>query len=568
MIETFHFTQGMNRRKGRLYLEEGEMYTCDNFSMEHEGVLEERSAKTKSIAIDTTATSIINGIHRYIDSVVASSKAYCAGEQVFFNYIYQRDKDAVSCTNIEKLANNLRPKFADYEKFIFVVDGETKRAYIDSNKYEWGVANPVSAPSVAVGAAGNPSGTYVCTVTYTVVFPNGKQYETASSPSASVVLASEKCEWSSIPTCPYSGEGVLIYRNLYRTVSGTSYLVATIPDNTTTTYSDNVTDTNLQTSSVYDNTNYSTPPENAVDIAVYLQRMFFVKGSSIYWSEAYMPFAVKTTSSIVVTKEDEDIVGIVSWADQLIIVSKERWYRLQGSDATSWAIKGTYSDHGLVNRNTIKKTRQGIIGLDYDGIYLFNGYLSQNLTEKKLGRNFITDLDDLDVCYAEYDGEIYHFYYASSGSVIDSCLKIDFTHGHANLQMYVGDYVDADEYYPEGSLRYLAIDGYEYTSGGTETIATTVITGDRAFGNIGKLKNLRYLYYDINTNSVDVTVTFYADGTSYFTLTLNNSSRERVRSQVLPQVEAYRFALGITCADAQNVKIYSPWVLEGTAVGD
>jgi hypothetical protein len=134
--------------------------------------------------------------------------------------------------------------------------------------------------------------------------------------------------------------------------------------------------------------------------------------------------------------------------------------------------------------------------------------------------------------------------------------------------MYTADYLDATEYYPEGSLRYQSLDGYEYTVGGTETIDTTVITGDRVFGNIGKLKNLRYLYSDIDTSSEDVTVTFYVDGTSYFTLTLNTSSRTRARSEVLPQVEGYRFSLGITCSDAQNVKIYSPWVLEGTPVGD
>jgi len=303
-------------------------------------------------------------------------------------------------------------------------------------------------------------------------------------------------------------------------------------------------------------------------VTAYLNRVWLIKGNTLYPSEAYAPFAFKTTTSMVISKEDEDLVGLVDWADQLFIVTKRRWYRLQGADADSWSVKRSFADHGCVNRNTIKKTKQGILSLDFDGVYLFNGYTCQNLTELKLGRNYFTDLDDLDVCYAEYDGEIYYLYYASSGSTIDSCLKIDFSFGHANLQMYTGDYVDAHAFHFESSTRYQALDGYEYTVGGTETIDTTVITGDRPFGNIGKLKNLRYLYYDIDTNGEDVTVTFYVDGTSYFTLTLNTSSRTRARSQILPQTEGYRFALGITCADAQNVSVYSPWVLEGTAVGD
>jgi len=580
MIETFHFTQGMNRRKGRLYLDEGEMYTCDNFSMEHEGVLEARTAKTQSNAIDTDSASIINGIHRYIDSVLASSRANCYGTdaqftadgvtQPTFNYIYQRDKDASSWSNIGILAGNSRPRFADYEKFIFAVDGESKRAYIDAKEYEWGVANPEVAPIVSVSAvAGNPDGTYTCVITFVVEFPNGKQYETAASPSASVSPSADEISWDNIPTCPYSGDELVIRRNLYRAVSGTYYLVATISDNTTTTYTDNVSDTTLQTKTAYSTTNYSTPPTNPVDVLTYLNRVWAVKDNTLYPSEAYAPFAFKTTTSMVVCKDDEDIVGIIDWADQLFIATKERWYRLQGTDADSWAVRRTFADHGAVNRHTIQKTKQGIICLDYVGVYLFNGYTCQNLTELKLGRDFITGLDDLSVCYSEYDGEIYYLYYASSGSTVDSCLKIDFTHGHPNLQMYLCDYVDAHELHLESSTRYQVLDGYEYTVGGTETIDTTVITRDVAFGNIGKLKNLRYLYYDIDTGGVDVTVTYYIDGTaSSYTETLNTSSRTRKRSAILPQEEGYRFSLGITCADAQDVVIYSPWVLEATPVGD
>ena len=567
MIEPFLFDKGMNRRKSPLYLKDGEVYTVDNFSFESEGVLETRPAKTISYAIDTDSDSAINGIHRYIDSILASSKAYCPGDQSFFNYIYQRDKDGTAYTNIDILSGNKRPRFGDYEKFIFAIDGESKRAYIDDDIYEWGVANPVAAPTLAVGAAGNPDAEYTCYYTYYVTFPNGKTYETAASPSATVTLSSEKCEWSGISICPYEGTGLIIKRNLYRTVSGSAYLVTTLGDNTTTSYSDNVTDTDLQSASAYGTANYSTPPENATDIAVYLQRMFLIKDNSLYWSEPYSPFGFLTTSNVVVTKEDEGLVGIINWGDQLYIASKEEWYRLQGGDPDTWSIKRTFTDNGLVNPHTIKKSKFGIIGLDYDGIYLFDGSTTQSLTETVLGKSFFTDLDDLSVCYAEFDGEVYYFYYASSGTTLDSCLKLDFTHGRSNLQAYTGGFVDAHEFYREQTIRYQAYGGYEYTVGGTETIVTSLLTGDQAFKNIAQLKNLEYLFYDINTNGIDVTVTFYVDGVAGFTLTLNTSTRTRARSERLPQLEGYRFTLGVDCADSQNLKIYGPWMLEGTPVG-
>jgi hypothetical protein len=567
MIESFTFHKGMNRRKSPLFLGDGEVYTCSGFAMETDGQLDARGAKTQGNAIDTDADSIINQIHRYIDSVLASSKAYCPGDQSFFNYIYQRDKDASVFTNIGLLANNTRPRFADYESFIFAVDGESKRAYIDANEYTWHIANPAVAPIMSVGAAGNPSGAYTCTVTYYIVFPNGKAYETASGPSASVTLSSEKAEWSGIPICPYSGTGLTIHRKLYRTVSGTAYLVTTLTDNETTTYSDDVTDATLQLSSAYGTSNYGPPPDNAVDIAVYLQRVFLIKDNTLYWSETYTPFGFKTTSSGVVTKEDEDLVGIIDWGDQLYIVSRERWYRLQGGDPTTWSIKGTFTDYGVINRHTIQKTKWGILGLGDEGVYLFDGSVSINVTEEILGRTFFTSLDDLTVCYATFDHDKYYFYYASSGSTLDSCLILDFTFGRSELRVYAGDFIDAHEFYDETSTRYQAKSGYEYTEGGTETIATEIRTGDKAFGNIGQRKNIEYLYYDIDTNSIDVTVTIYVDGTSGATLTLNTASRTRARSVKLPQLEGYRFSIGIVCADSQSLKIYEPWLLEGTPVG-
>ena len=567
MIESFTFDKGVNLRKSPLYLTDGEVVTASEFSFEREGMMETRPAKTQSIAIDTTATSTINGIHRYIDSVMASSHAYCPGGVSFFNYIYQRDKDGTSFSNVGIMAGSSRPRWADFEKFIFVVDGESKRAYIDDSEYEWGIDNPATAPALTVGAAGNPNAEYTCWVTYYITFPNGKTYETGAGPSADITLASQKCEWSGIPICPYSGDGLTIQRNLYRTVSGSGYLVTTIGDNTTTTFSDDVDDTTLQGASAFGTESYTTPPIGAVDVAVYLQRVFLIKANKLYWSEPYVPFGFLSTSNLVVTKEDETLVGIINWGDQLYLPSKEEWYRLQGGDPDTWSIKRTFTDNGIINKHTIKKSKWGILGLDYDGVTLFDGSISVNLTEKILGKSFFTDLDDLSVCYAEFDGEIYYLYYASSGSTLDSCVKLDFTHGRQGMQVYMGGFVDAHEFYREQTVRYQAYDGYEYTEGGTETIAVSMMSGDKAFGNIAKLKNLEYLYYDIDTDDVDVTVTIYVDGVSSFTLTLNTSSRERKRSEKFPQLEGYRFAIAIDCADSQNLKIYSPWVLEGTPVG-
>ena len=127
-VESFSFDKGINRKKSRLLLEPGEVYSCSGFGFANDGVLTARTAKTRGTAIDTATTSRINGIHRYGDSIYGSSKSLCYGTasaftaagitQPTFNYLYYRAFGGSSYANIDILNNNTRPRFADYEKFI------------------------------------------------------------------------------------------------------------------------------------------------------------------------------------------------------------------------------------------------------------------------------------------------------------------------------------------------------------------------------------------------------------------------------------------------------------------
>jgi len=567
--ESLSWDKGINRRKAGLLLEDGETYTCSGFGFQHDGILEARGAKTIGEVIDATTTSRINGIHRFDTNVYASSKALCPGDQVYFNYIYHRTTTGTH-SNIDLMTGNTRPRFVDYENFTFVVDGESKRAYVGEKDYEWGVYNPEHAPGLALGVAGNPDGEYSCYYTYYIKFPNDKYVETGPSPVATITTTTDKIEWSGIKPCQYVGEELVIWKRLYRTVSGIAYLVTTL-DNSVETYTDDVTDAILQTNTVLATSGFTTPPTGPEDVANYIQRMFLIKDNKLYWSEPYMPFSFVDTSDVAVSKEQEELIGIINWGDQLYMVSSERWYRLQGSDPDTWAIRQTFTDVGIVNRHTIKKSKYGIIGLWNDGVYLFDGSMNRNITDKKLGRKFFTDLSDLSVCFAEFDGTQYFFYYASSGSTIDSCIVLDFTYypGTGEIRIYQDDFIaHAHEVYKVDNTTYVAKSGYEYTSGGTETIVTSALSGEKAFGGVLKRKCLNYLYYDIDTSSKDVTVTILADRVTADTLTLNTSSRERKRSRQLKAMEGYSFSIQIDCADSQNIAIYSPWALEAIPVGD
>jgi hypothetical protein len=567
-LESFSFDKGINRKKkNRLLLGEGEVYACENFSYDHDGVLEARAART-SLA---TSYATINKIHRYEDDVITSSKALCPGSQSYFNYIYRRATAGTTYAKIDIMSGDIIPVSLDYQKFTFFVDDESeKRAISEGVSYKWGVDNPATAPLVIAGASGNPSGTYNCCVTFLVEWPNGKSYETGPSPVATITLTTDKVEWHQIPICPYESgtAGMIIYRRLYRSVDGIYYRVTTIENNTTTTYSDDLTDAALQLLTVLSTEGYGPPPAIITDMALHLQRVFAVYGDTLYWSEIYMPFAFDVNSNVVVTRADEDLVGCIAWGDQLWLVSKRRWYRLQGSSYATWNIKQTFTDSGVVNKHTLAQTKYGILGLWYDGIYIFDGMSNRNLTEKILGKEFFTDLEDLSVCYSEFDGRKYYFYYASTGSTLNACIVLDFGE-YPDIRIYSDTFIAGGHfYYTETGHRYLGRTAIEYQETGSETIVTSLTTGDKVFGNIAQRKNLEYLYYDINTNSKDVTVTIYVDGVSAHTITLNTSSRTRARSGLFPgTAEGYRVSMKLDCADSQSLEIYAPWILQATLVG-
>jgi hypothetical protein len=102
--------------------------------------------------------------------------------------------------------------------------------------------NTPAAPTVAdSGVAGNPNGTYRYKIVFVTALGNTGSYANLSS---QIVVASKQIDLSSIPV---GTTGVVTSRQIYRNATGSNIykLVATIADNTTTTYRDNVADGSL-----------------------------------------------------------------------------------------------------------------------------------------------------------------------------------------------------------------------------------------------------------------------------------------------------------------------------------
>ncbi len=116
-------------------------------------------------------------------------------------------------------------------------DGDTSYDYVDV------IDGPGSGPAVAVNTtAGNLNGTYHYQVTYI----NGTGETIGSYSSAAVAPVNQQVDLTNIPTDSATTRGIT-GRKIYRTKAGGSayFLVTTINDDTTTTYTDNLADASL-----------------------------------------------------------------------------------------------------------------------------------------------------------------------------------------------------------------------------------------------------------------------------------------------------------------------------------
>ena len=131
---------------------------------------------------------------------------------------------------------------------VLTVDTTANQLTIAGNINLAQIAAPGSAPIVAVGSAGNLSGTYY----YVVSYVTASGITNYGPVSASISPSSQQVNLTSIPISP---SALVTGRRIYRGTSNSSYstynLVTTINNNTSTTYTDNLT--SLGSSAAIDN---------------------------------------------------------------------------------------------------------------------------------------------------------------------------------------------------------------------------------------------------------------------------------------------------------------------------
>jgi len=265
------------------------------------------------------------------------------------------------------------------------------------------VVQPTTVPSVVIGASGSLSGAYKYQYTYI----SSKGAETnGSGASAGITPSSQKVDLSNITV----GDTDVAKRRIYRTEAGGSvyYLLDTINDNSTTTYTDDITDVNLGTDVIpFIN---MIPPALSKFPMVYKEFLFLVDPvypDRLYHSHQSFPEIFYTTEGIgyylkIGLNDGQYIIGLYALRDTFYVFKERSTWPILGSNPDDFrtTTEPVNKSIGLYHRSIAfldAGAGDVMVGLGKDGFYSFDGYVYKNLgIQKKVGIDisaFIAGLD-------------------------------------------------------------------------------------------------------------------------------------------------------------------------------
>jgi hypothetical protein len=236
-----------------------------------------------------------------------------------------------------------------YENHLFIGNGGvTPYKYNGAAFTRHGVPVPsLSATSAVVSSGGSLS---AATYYFKVAFVNSAAaYGDVSSftTGVTVATASGVVKLAGIPTAPQS-HGVNARRIYEASASAGPYnLIATLNDNTTTTY----TVTGGETLSTVAPTDNGEPPKYSV--AVNHQGRLFVNDAQnpgyIWYSEIFEPYTFKSTSFQPIGDQTRDLVKSISVYDNQLLVGCENGsyiLYMNSTDPLDWSVIKVRTDYG------------------------------------------------------------------------------------------------------------------------------------------------------------------------------------------------------------------------------
>jgi len=392
IFELNDFSGGLNSKANPLSLAKNEAVVSQN--IRYNSTLRALTKRNPILKYGTIAGGTpITGLFRYY--AYNGTKVLLGASN---NKIYTGNDQTGVFTSIFTLpVPSYKEQWLTWNNQAIMVDG-----YNANVKYDGTSASATYVGSVLAtdsgGGSGPGTGTYSYKVScYTNNSLGSGPFEYAFDTASNTVNATgHAISLSMIPICSDStflGEPI-VGRYIYRTkVNGsTYYLLATIANQSATTYTDSVADGTLVT--VYPNlggsTTYAPPPKGLLSL-VYQNRLWIANNptypSRIWYSESGSHEMFLPNAYFDIRVNDGDQITMLSNFLGVLTVGKNnsiqkiRTPTITGAPSADWTITDPFTNVGCVSMYSYQQTPMGIIYLGSNGIYNFDGNYSSLLSD-------------------------------------------------------------------------------------------------------------------------------------------------------------------------------------------
>lgn len=259
-----------------------------------------------------------------------------------------------------------------------------------------GAQAPLTAPTSGAYTAGGavPVGSH----TYKVTFEYYGSEESNGSPSSSVQTATLGNQTGHLSAIPIGGYGVTA-RNIYRDNNDGVYLLLdTIPDNTTTVY----TDTLAQGSTPTPIPQFNNVPPTFSKIALWLDSLFIAPSgetNTIRYSNAGQP-DIFDPGNFITCQSDDVVTALYVYNGKLYVFGLHSFGSIEGNTPDTFFYRNINNFIGCVDNRSIQV--RSIVSvptlwwLSSKGFYYSNGYTVE------YGSDFIQDLVNLNLAQVNY----------------------------------------------------------------------------------------------------------------------------------------------------------------------
>lgn len=263
------------------------------------------------------------------------------------------------------------------------------------------IAGPgASVPTLASGGAGVLTGEYRYRVTFAIRSGSTVLTESPFSNIAGpITLSANDVDLTSIPTSGTSGVNA---RRIYRTANGGAefFLLTTIADNSTTTYTDNTSDFDLALLPSAETLGNAPGVDSSDRLRLVVSWKDRVWGApalgpdSVYYTDNRVIYAWGAAAFVTIKPVGEDLIGVTGFAprrDDLLVGKRRSLWIIRGTPPDTIEVIQVFQGPGPLSQDAFIVIHDIAYYLGEDGVYQVSGTGVENISHEKVHPWFTTD---------------------------------------------------------------------------------------------------------------------------------------------------------------------------------